>query len=115
MNAPTPFIRNSTIIELLTPSQASKDIDRALQKFREKYLKILASGDGSSRPPRLKPSDLGIAAKTVTAAELLRTIGVRAPAAWGAWSKPCPWLTTAGKTCGDCTGSTRTRASASPC
>jgi methylenetetrahydrofolate reductase (NADPH) len=50
MNIITPFIRNSYIIELLTPSQASKDIDKALENFREKYLKILASGSVVSIP-----------------------------------------------------------------
>ena len=136
---------NPYLIELLTPSQASKDLDRALARFRERYLKILASGsvisipdnplgnlhftaleillhlelpveaeqllvhmnsfhrradldeslagyrdlgvkyllcvsgDGGSRLPRLEPADLGSAAKTVTAVELLEYIASRVP------------------------------------
>jgi methylenetetrahydrofolate reductase (NADPH) len=45
-----PLTDNPYLIELLTPSQASSDLDRALARFRERYLKILASGGVISIP-----------------------------------------------------------------
>lgn len=46
----SPFEGNPYLIELLTPAQAAADLDAALERFKARYTRILASGSVVSVP-----------------------------------------------------------------
>ena len=70
-----PFDPERTLLHLNSFHRKS-DFDAFLRDARERGIKhlLVVSGDGGPRLPRLEPSELGVATKTVTSVELLQYI-----------------------------------------
>ncbi|MGO9310109.1 MAG: methylenetetrahydrofolate reductase [Spirochaetia bacterium] len=78
-----PFDPERTLLHI-NSFHRKPDFDTFLRDARDRGIKhlLVVSGDGGPRLPRLEPSELGVAGKTVTSVELLHYIAREHPGAF---------------------------------